>query len=89
MTSSTSRSLVAAGIAVLAAPIAAGLIPLVGQFPVMIAGTSGGSVGSAFAAALTMVMVMSLFSVFAGVAVTLVPPSLDRHTLGGYRMDHG
>lgn len=75
MTSSTSRSLVAAGIAVLAAPIAAGLIPLVWQFPVMIAGTSGGSVGSAFAAALTMVMVMSLFSVFAGVAVTLVPPS--------------
>ena len=73
MTDSTSRSLLGAGFAALSAPMAAGLVALVWQFPVMVAGTSGGSLGAAFAATLSMVMFMSLFSVFAGgVAVGLV-----------------
>lgn len=57
---------VGAGCAVLSAPAAAGLIALVWQFPIAIAGTGGRSVRAAYAATLTMIMFMTLFSVFGG-----------------------
>lgn len=70
----TARSvLIGAGCAVLAAPVAAGLTALVWQFPIAVAGTDGRSVGAAFAAVITMVAFMTLFSVFGGiVAIGLV-----------------
>lgn len=58
--------MVGAGCAVLSAPAAAGLTALVWQFPIAIAGTGGRSVGAAYAATLTMIMFMTLFSVFGG-----------------------
>ena len=58
--------MLAAGTALVSAPVGAGLVALVWQFPVMIAGRSGGDVGAAIAAAITMVMFMTVFSIFAG-----------------------
>ncbi len=57
----------------LSAPVAAGLTALVWQFPIAVAGSGGRSVGAAYAATLTMIAFMTLFSVFGGVlAVGLV-----------------
>lgn len=59
--------------AVLSAPVAAGLTALVWQFPIVMVGTDGHSVGAAVAASATMVVFMTLFSIFGGVlAVGLV-----------------
>lgn len=70
---SSRNALISAGFAVATAPMAAGLTALVWQFPIAVAGTGGRSVGAAYAAAITMVAFMTLFSVFAGiVAIGLV-----------------
>lgn len=64
----TKRSLwTGAGVAVFSAPIAAGLTALVWQFPIAVAGTDGRSLGAAFGASFSMVLFMTLFSIFGGV----------------------
>lgn len=59
--------LVGAGWAVLSAPAAAGLTALVWQFPLVLAGTEGGF-GAVPGAIISMVLFMTLFSFFAGMA---------------------
>lgn len=56
----------AAVVAVLAAPVAAGLTALVWQFPIIMAGNSGGDLGSVIGAVFSMIVMMTIFSFFGG-----------------------
>lgn len=68
MQDQTARNmLVAAGCAVLSAPIAAGLTALGWQFPLVLAGTGGGP-EAVPGAIISMVLFMTLFSFLAGAA---------------------
>ncbi|MBB1055682.1 hypothetical protein ABIE38_003520 [Dietzia sp. 2505] len=57
---------ISAGFAVVTAPVAAGVMALVWKFPIALVGIGGGDVNSVYAAALTMVAFMTLFSFFIG-----------------------
>lgn len=61
--------LISAGFAIVTAPVAAGVMALVWKFPIALAGIGGGSVDSAYAASLSMVAFMTLFSFFLGLLV--------------------
>ncbi|MBB1029753.1 hypothetical protein G6027_02345 [Dietzia sp. SLG310A2-38A2] len=61
--------LISAGFAVVAAPVAAGVMALAWKFPIIMVGVSGGTVGDAIAAAFSMFVFMTLFSFFIGIAV--------------------
>lgn len=52
--------------AVLSAPLAAGVVAALWQFPLVIAGTMGHSLGAALSAVLSMALFMTLFSFFGG-----------------------
>ena len=53
--------------AVLTAPMASGLIALAWQFPIVMAGTEGHSLGALLGATISMALFMTLFSFFGGV----------------------
>ena len=53
--------------AVLSAPVASGLIALAWQFPIVMVGTEGRSLGALLGATLSMAIFMTLFSFFGGV----------------------
>lgn len=61
--------LISAGSAVVTAPIAAGVMALIWKFPLIMVSISGGTVDDAIAAAFSMLVFMTLFSFFVGIAV--------------------
>ena len=51
------------------APVAAGVMAWVWKFPIIMVGNSGGTAGDAISAAFSMLVFMTLFSFFIGIAV--------------------
>ena len=60
---------VSAGLSIVTAPAAAGVMALVWKFPIVMVGDSGGTIDDAISAAFSMVVFMTLFSFFMGIVV--------------------
>ena len=61
--------LISAGLSVVAAPVAAGVMAWVWKFPIVMVGNSGGTVDDAISAAFSMLLFMTVFSFFIGIVV--------------------
>ncbi|MFE5117589.1 hypothetical protein ACFQ9D_16595 [Arthrobacter koreensis] len=61
--------LISAGLSVVTAPVAAGVMAWVWKFPIVMVGISGGTVDDAISAAFSMVAFMTAFSFFIGMVV--------------------
>ena len=59
--------LISAGLSVVTAPVAAGAMAWVWKFPIVMVGVSGGTVDDAISAAFSMVVFMTVFSLFIGI----------------------
>lgn len=61
--------LISAGLSVVTAPVAAGVMAWVWKFPIVMVGNSGGTVDGAISAAFSMLLFMTVFSFFIGIVV--------------------
>ena len=61
--------LISAGLSVVTAPVAAGVMAWVWKFPIVMVGNSGGTVDDAVSAAFSMLLFMTVFSFFIGIVV--------------------
>lgn len=59
--------LISAGLSVVTAPVAAGVMAWVWKFPIVMVGVSGGTIDDAISAAFSMVVFMTVFSLFIGI----------------------
>ena len=61
--------LISAGLSVVTAPVAAGVMAWVWKFPIVMVGNSGGTVDDAISATFSMLLFMTVFSFFIGIVV--------------------
>ncbi|MCT1434110.1 hypothetical protein [Dietzia maris] len=64
--------LISAGLSVVTAPVAAGVMAWVWKFPIVMVGNSGGTVDDAISAAFSMLLFMTVFSFFFFIGIVVI-----------------